>query len=319
MSEHNITPESSLSQNKDSENGTFNPKFGKNKKPSSNIDRNELLTAIKPTNLINNLTKVEPLNHDDVIENLLKSIERVDFREKASLKKEDEKVFKKHYLIICIEEILTIAKKNEWGLCKSFEFIYLFNSAYWSVLDKNVIENFLGDAALKMGIDKYDALHFNFKDQLFKQFISSAKISKPFQQKNSVLINLINGTFEITPNKQFLRKPDPKDFLKYQLPFNFDPKADLPIFRNYLNRVLPDKDCQKVLSEYVGSLFIKQSTLKLEKALLLYGTGANGKSVFFDIITALLGGDSNVCSYSCWPCVGTYLLWPNAGQRGLSW
>lgn len=210
MSEHNITPESSLSQNKDSENGTFNPKFGKNKKPSSNIDRNELLTAIKPTNLINNLTKVEPLNHDDVIENLLKSIERVDFREKASLKKEDEKVFKKHYLIICIEEILTIAKKNEWGLCKSFEFIYLFNSAYWSVLDKNVIENFLGDAALKMGIDKYDALHFNFKDQLFKQFISSAKISKPFQQKNSVLINLINGTFEITPNKQFLRKPDPK-------------------------------------------------------------------------------------------------------------
>jgi putative DNA primase/helicase len=35
----------------------------------------------------------------------------------------------------------------------------------------------------------------------------------------------------------------------------------------------------------------------LEKALLLYGHGANGKSVCFDIVNALLGPE-NVCSYS---------------------
>jgi len=37
--------------------------------------------------------------------------------------------------------------------------------------------------------------------------------------------------------------------------------------------------------------------LKLEKTLLLYGTGANGKSVFFEIVNALLGKE-NVTSYS---------------------
>ena len=37
--------------------------------------------------------------------------------------------------------------------------------------------------------------------------------------------------------------------------------------------------------------------LKLEKVLLLYGSGANGKSVFFEIILALLGKD-NVTTFS---------------------
>ena len=49
----------------------------------------------------------------------------------------------------------------------------------------------------------------------------------------------------------------------------------------------------------MGFVFIKHGSnaLKEEKALILYGTGANGKSVFFEIVNALLGPD-NVSSYS---------------------
>jgi len=47
----------------------------------------------------------------------------------------------------------------------------------------------------------------------------------------------------------------------------------------------------------MGYILIKPSTLKLEKTLLLYGTGANGKSVFFEIVNALLGIE-NVSNYS---------------------
>ena len=49
----------------------------------------------------------------------------------------------------------------------------------------------------------------------------------------------------------------------------------------------------------MGFVFIKHGsrTLKEEKALILYGTGANGKSVFFEIVNALLGVE-NVSSYS---------------------
>lgn len=56
--------------------------------------------------------------------------------------------------------------------------------------------------------------------------------------------------------------------------------------------VLPQTELQSVLAEYLGYIFFKSSSLKLEKVLLLYGTGANGKSVLFEIISALLGSES---------------------------
>ena len=63
--------------------------------------------------------------------------------------------------------------------------------------------------------------------------------------------------------------------------------------------MLPDPDSRKVLAEYMGYVFIKNGSkrLKEEKALLLYGTGANGKSVFFEVITAMLG-EQNVSYHS---------------------
>jgi len=62
---------------------------------------------------------------------------------------------------------------------------------------------------------------------------------------------------------------------------------------------LPDKERQKVLAEYLGFVFIKHGSnrLKEEKALILYGNGANGKSVFFEVVSALLGTE-NTSNYS---------------------
>jgi putative DNA primase/helicase len=77
--------------------------------------------------------------------------------------------------------------------------------------------------------------------------------------------------------------------MRYQLPFAYDPKATAPKFHAYLNRVLPEKDKQEVLCEFLGYIFIPTERLKLEKVLFLYGGGANGKSVLYDIIRALLG------------------------------
>lgn len=124
-----------------------------------------------------------------------------------------------------------------------------------------------------------------FKDELYKQFLSSSNLPTPEDKKN-VLINLLNGTFEITEHKQELREERKEDFIKYQLPFEFNPSANYPLFDIYLKRVLPDTDCQKVLAEYLGYIFV--NNLKLEKALILYGNGVNGKSVFFEIVNAML-------------------------------
>jgi len=127
----------------------------------------------------------------------------------------------------------------------------------------------------------------------------AVKVNLYAYDKDTVLINLQNGTFEINNKGIQLRPFDRSDFLTYQLPFEYDPKATAPLFQKYLDEVLPDKDRQKVLAEYLGFVFIKHGSnrLKEEKALILYGTGANGKSVFFEVVSALLGAE-NTSNYS---------------------
>lgn len=205
----------------------------------------------------------------------------------------------KHFLVLSIENVLLISKKNRWGLCKNHDFIYLYNGTFWADIDKETFQKFLGEAAEKMGVAKFSARHYEFKEKLFKQFLSSAYLPTPENNNEKVLINLQNGTFEISPQGTKLRTFNSTDFITYQLPFEYDPKAKASLFEAYLNRVLPDKERQSILAEYLGFVFIKHgsNTLKEEKALILYGTGANGKSVFFEIVNALLGSE-NVSSYS---------------------
>lgn len=177
--------------------------------------------------------------------------------------------------------------------------IYLYNSTFWAEVDKETFQKFLGEAAEKMGVAKYSARYYHFREQLFKQFLATAYLPTPESNKDTVLINLQNGTFEINPMGTKLRPFDRSDFITYQLPFEHNENAKAPIFEAYLDKVLPDPERRRVLAEYLGYVFIKNGFegLKLEKALILFGSGQNGKSVIFDIVTALFGRQ-NISNYS---------------------
>lgn len=91
------------------------------------------------------------------------------------------------------------------------------------------------------------------------------------------MINLNNGTLVLSSNGVELEAFDHRDFLTYQLQFNYDKNSTNQLFIDYLETVLPDKDTQRTLQEVCAYLFIKG--LKLELIFFLYGSGANGKSV----------------------------------------
>lgn len=280
-----------------------------------------------PATILNHIeelkSKSEATPHAEILNQLIEQFEPLDFellafphieklREKLEqLPNESEqakdirkqldkiKVNTKHYRILSIKNVSKTATKNRWGLCKNHDFIYLYNGTFWAELDKDEFQKFLGEAAEKMGVRWDNAQDYQFREQLFKQFLATEYLSNPPGNKDTVLVNLQNGTFEISPQGTKLRPFDRSDFITYQLPFEYNPQAKAPIFEAYLNRVLPDIERQRVLAEYLGFVFIKHGSnvLKEDKALILYGTGANGKSVFFEVVNALLGTD-NVSSYS---------------------
>jgi putative DNA primase/helicase len=246
------------------------------------------------------LTEKEDVKHANILSKLLEEFKRIDFEKIANPSVHDNfKLSNKHYSIISIDTVLKIAKNNNWGLCKNHSFIYLYNGAYWNDIDKEAFQKFLGDASEIMGVPKFSAKYYKFKKELYEQFLATAYLDAIPLSADNVLINLKNGTFEINTEGTQLRPYNSKDFITYQLPFEYNSDAQAPIFRSYLDQVLPDKERQNVLAEYIGFVFIKHNSnrLKEEKALILYGTGANGKSVFFEVISALLG-DENISNYS---------------------
>lgn len=261
--------------------------------------------------------------HNEILSQLLQQIEPVDFEaiafpqiigyrealQRPDLKPEDEKIIlnamerlkltHKHLLVISIEKVIEVASKNRWGLCKNHDFIYLYNGAFWDEVDNEEFQKFLGESSERMGVPLFTSRYYQFREQLGKQFIATAYLPTPIPSDDEVLINLQNGTFQITKTGTTLRAFAPDDFLTYQLPFDYNPTATAPQWEAFLKEVLPDMSRQHVLAEYLGYLFLKHGGggIKAEKALILYGLGANGKSVVYEVINALLGSE-NVGNYS---------------------
>jgi putative DNA primase/helicase len=251
------------------------------------------ITADDILNDVQSLSAVKVKAHETILDEFLIEIEAIDFREVLEID-DQTKIQQKHLVVLTIDEILRLIKLNDFGLCAKNDFVYLFNGAFWKPIDREEFRSFLGKASARLGINEIEAKHFAFRDSLYKQFICTADAPR-IRETEKTLINLQNGTLEVSETGFHLREHRREDFLTYQLQFAFERKSDCPRFRAYLERVLPDAELQNILAEYIAYCFTRH--LKLEKCLFLYGTGANGKSVFFDIITALLGSE-NITSFS---------------------
>src|SRR5258708_7078525 len=80
-------------------------------------------------------------------------------------------------------------------------------------IDKEGLQKFFGEIAESLGVPKFDARHYTFRESLLKQFLATAHLSKLLRNRDNILMNFINGTLEITPDRQFFRPPAPEDFL----------------------------------------------------------------------------------------------------------
>jgi len=168
--------------------------------------------------------------------------------------------------------------------------IYAYNGKFYEQFDFAQFHNMIIDILLSMNVgmailvkNNIDVVDF-CKKRLIQKDIDPIRTMIPFQ-------NYILDT------ETFITYPhSPKLDLLYVLPYDYDPDADCPIWKKFLKEVLPSDGLIEVLQEYLGLLFVGRDRLKLEKMLILLGTGANGKSVVFETLIRILG-ESNVSLY----------------------
>lgn len=84
--------------------------------------------------------------------------------------------------------------------------------------------------------------------------------------------------------------PHSKDFGFFSvLPYNYDPRAKAPTFNYFMNSILPNKeDTVQALKEFLGYC-ISGDEYWHHGALILFGTGENGKSVLFNLLGEMVG------------------------------
>lgn len=164
--------------------------------------------------------------------------------------------------------------------------VYCYTGECWIKISDWALKVFLKDAYQKISGNPSKGVGRDIVEGLFKQFPYTVMNFGVAQAQGK--INFLNGTLDLGTRN--VSQHSFTDYFRYVLPYNCISGASCPMFMKYLDEVLPDKKTQMVLAEYIGWLFLPD--LKLEKVLFLYGSGCNGKSVFVDIIEALLGRDN---------------------------
>lgn len=118
----------------------------------------------------------------------------------------------------------------------------------------------------------------------------------PFFKKTLGKVNLTNGILDVKTRTLSPHTPDIG--FKYVLPYDYDPNADCPMFKEFLHTVMMGRpELMATIVDFLGYC-LWPGYEGVEAAFWwLAGTGSNGKSRFLDIVNALLGGRDNIAYF----------------------
>ncbi len=132
----------------------------------------------------------------------------------------------------------------------------------------------------------------NYTSKIFGDILdkiqASTTISRTEFQEPLNKINLKNGVLDIRSKELDLHNPD-FNFL-YKLNINYDPAQDCPAIKQFLRQVTANENDYQCLQEYIGYTLLSGYPFRV--FLVLYGSGANGKSIFIYLIRNFIGEDN---------------------------
>lgn len=109
------------------------------------------------------------------------------------------------------------------------------------------------------------------------------------------IVVMRNGVYDTMDHK--LHRYSPEYKTNACVRYNYS-ESDYPeMWHRFLDEVLPGKEMQDLLQEVVAATYVDRNLAKIETCTILLGSGANGKSVVFEVVSALLG-DDNVSNFS---------------------
>lgn len=165
---------------------------------------------------------------------------------------------------------------------------YLYTNGVWGLLDDNTLRRMLRDIL-------HEFVPNFWTPAIEEQYMQALALDTPSVKQMDTkrqFINLENGMLDL---RKFELVPHDKSFYStIRIPIAYDPEAKCPTFRNFLRQVFEeDKERIKLVREMFG--YCLTSEVSAQKAFILFGKGANGKSVLADVLETIIG-PSNTCA-----------------------
>lgn len=193
-----------------------------------------------------------------------------------------------------VHEVMECADGLLW--CREYveklhsdQHVSVYTGSHWEEVEAQQWKDFVGRCAEKCGVPEAQLMLPAFMKQLYESTaFNLSEYRRQIVPEGEMWLNMTNGTLVVRQDgSRLLREHRKEDLFNYTLPYCYDEHAQCELWQGFLDRVLPEREAQMVLQEFIGYCMTPRHTL--EKMLLLYGEGQNGKSVTLEVIEALLG------------------------------
>lgn len=189
-------------------------------------------------------------------------------------------------------------------ICHTSGTFWKYKDGVWSEFSRHVIAQ-IAVQALK---DQVQSAWIENATKIMAGLVNREEEEWP---DNPMMLNVRNGMIDMSAlmdlpdddpetegmvdlHKLELMPHDAKYGSRVQLPVTFDPDLYSARWRHFLRDVFPEEKigAQKeyMLQQFAGYCFLRDA--RYQKAMFLYGTGANGKSTVLDVIQALVGAEN---------------------------
>ena len=125
----------------------------------------------------------------------------------------------------------------------------------------------------------------DYRNEVLEYIEVETEIERDELNNDIYLINLENGIYDVESGNFIEHNPEILSTIR--IPVNYDPKAECPQIDKFLSEVVSEED-KITLIEYIGYCLIPD--VRMQKALLVYGSGSNGKSILLNLINKIIGG-----------------------------
>jgi len=167
--------------------------------------------------------------------------------------------------------------------------IYVYSKGVWLPKGEEII-----------AYEVKESLGESFKQYYLNEVTAYIRASTYHQPEEppANLINLKNGIYDLETDT--LKSHSPNLYFFNQIPVEYNPDADCPKIKKFLDEVTGSEEDKQVLIEMAGFCLYRRYIF--HKAVMLLGEGSNGKSTFLNLLKEFLG-KSNVSSRSLFDLV----------------